>query len=94
MHLPKHLQLVDLKDFSNVVDSLLKELFVVIAEVKELFKKSLKSCFVFRLKGKTFKELAVCPSIEADTFTTVEVLEVCIEEAMASKKVIAVKMSK
>lgn len=94
MRLPTPLQQVDLRDF-GIVDSLLKELFVVVEEVKELFEKSLKSCFVFKFKGKTFKVLAVFdPFIEVDTFTIIEVLEVCIGEAKASKKAIIVEMSR
>lgn len=91
-HLLRLLRQVDLKDFR--FDSLLKVLFTIIAKAMELFKKSLKSCFVF-VEGKTFKELAVfVPSIKVDTFTTVEVLEVYTEEAEADKTEVVVEMNK
>lgn len=94
MRLPTPLQQVDLEDF-GIVDSLLKVLFVVVEEVKELFEKSLKSCFVFKFKGKTFKVWAVFdPFVEVDTFTIIEVLEVYIEEPEANKKAIIVEMNK
>lgn len=80
---------------SSTIDSLLKVLFIIIVEVKELFKKNLKSCFVFRfVEGKTFRELAIFdPFIKVDTFTTVEVLEVYIEEVEAGKKEVVVMMN-
>ena len=80
---------------SSTIDSLLKVLFIIIVEVKELFKKNLKSCFVFRVvEGKTFRELAIFdPFIKVDTFTTVEVLEVYIEVVEAGKKEVVVMMN-
>lgn len=92
-HRLKLLLQVDLKGFSTI-DSLLKVIFVIIEEGKELFRKSLKSCFVF-VEGKTFKESAVFdPSIKVDTFTTVEVLEVYTEEVEADKMEVVVEMNK